>query len=70
MDRHQKEIAALKAGGKVVVPNYIRCGWRYRNLKTGIVMLTEQPPDRVLDLDQYEVTELFAIDPLAAGEGK
>ena len=41
-------------------------GWRYRDKRTGIVTLTDQPPDRVSDLDQYEVTELFACDPRSA----
>ena len=40
-------------------------GWRYRNLKTGVVTLTDQPPDRVSNLDKYEVTELFARNPAA-----
>ena len=42
----------------------VSAGWRYRDKHTGIVTLTEQPPDRVLMLDQYEATELFARDPL------
>ena len=52
----------------------VSAGWRYRDKATGIVTLTEQPPDRVLMVHQYEVTELFARDPLSAApeqkEGK
>jgi hypothetical protein len=41
-------------------------GWRYRHRITGIVTLTEQPPDRVSDLTDYEVTALWARDPALA----
>ena len=55
---------------------WVNGGWRYRHRITGIVTLTEQPPDRVSDLTDYEVTELWARDPMlaaapsAGGEGK
>ena len=45
-------------------PKMIPAGWRYRDTQTGIVTLTEQPPDRVSNLDQFEVSQLFANDPL------
>lgn len=42
---------------------WVNAGWRYRNIKTGIVTLTDQPPDRALDIADYEVTEVFARNP-------
>ena len=48
----------------------ISAGWRYRNKKTGLVTLTEQPPDRMLFIDDFEVTELFANEPVAPASAK
>ena len=49
---------------------WVTGGWRYRDKKTGIVILTEQPPDRVIDLARYEVTELFARNPMLSAPRK
>jgi hypothetical protein len=56
-------VAALSAKQRMV-----HACWRYRNEKTGEETLTHQPPDRLLFAGDYAVTELFAVDPLAAAD--